>query len=95
VTRGSPVAISASITSATRSSALVDIEIYNSANVRVFQYFWNAQAFNAGQPRQFAATWTVPANQPRGSYTVMVGEFSPGWGVLYNWNNHAAVIQVK
>jgi hypothetical protein len=94
VTRGNPVAITASVTSP-KSSALVDIEIYNSANAKVFQRFWDGQVFNAGQARQFTTTWTVPAGTPRGTYTVKIGLFSTGWGILYGWNNNAAVVQVN
>src|SRR5438270_11768580 len=40
VARGSSVGITASVSSATASNVLVDVEVYNAAGARVFQTYW-------------------------------------------------------
>ena len=34
-------------------------------------------------------------NLPRGTYTVKVGVFAPGWTAMYAWNNGAATFTVR
>jgi hypothetical protein len=88
------VSISASVASATASSALIDVEVYDSSGALVLQNFWDQQAFSAGQTRTYTASWSVPQSARTGTYTVKIGIFSPGWGTLYNWNNQASVFSV-
>src|SRR5262249_8457727 len=61
---------------------------------KVFQQFWDNQAFTAGQTRTYTATWQVPSGAVFGSYAMDVGVFSPGWGTLQNWNGSAGGLQV-
>jgi hypothetical protein len=94
-TRGtSTVSIQASVKSATASSALIDVEVYNASGALVSQRVWDAQAFTAGQTRTFTTTWAVPLTASPGTYTIKVGVFSPGWGTLYSWNNQAGTFGV-
>jgi hypothetical protein len=83
------------VKSATASSVLVDVEVYDSAGQKVFQQAWDNQSFTAGQTRTFTTSYTPSASAATGTYTVMIGVFSPGWGTLYSWNNSAAALAVS
>jgi hypothetical protein len=92
--RGATVAIASSITSAQASNVLIDVEVWDQSGTRVFQQFWDNQAFTAGQTRTFSSTWQVPSGALVGPYSIAVGVFSPGWGTLYSWNNAAGSLSV-
>jgi hypothetical protein len=94
VAPGAADTIRVSVTSATATSALIDLEIYDASWNKVFQQAWDNQTFGAGQTRMYRAIWTVPATLPAGNYTVMVGVFSTGWGTLYNWNGNATTLKI-
>ena len=81
---------------ATSATALVQVEVYDAANTRVFEQKWDAAAFTPGQPRTFRTTWDA-RTAPRGAYVVRVGLFAPGagWGVLYHWNNAVAHFTIE
>ena len=87
--------MTARVTAPAAGNALVDIEIYDSAGVRVHQAVYDNQAFAAGQQRSFTTGWRVPSGARKGTYTVRVGVFSPGWGTMYAWNNSAATFTVR
>jgi hypothetical protein len=94
VSRGGTASIAASVTSATSAGALVDVEVYSAAGVKVFQHYWDGQSFTAGQSRTFTTSWSVPGSLAPGDYTLVVAVFSPGWGTLYHWHAPAAVLKV-
>jgi hypothetical protein len=94
VIQGSTVTVTASVTSATNASALVDVEIYDPSGARVLQRSYDNQTFAAGQTRTYTNTVQVPLTAQPGTYTVKVGTFSPGWGTVYNWNDHAGSYSV-
>jgi hypothetical protein len=83
--------IAATVTASQAASALVDVEVYNTAGQKVFQQWFDDQAFDAGQSQTYTVTY-----QPgrTGTYTVKVGVFSVGWGILFNWNDNAALFTV-
>ena len=93
VARGGVVTVTVTVTSSTARSALVDLEIYN-GSTKAFQQFWDAQSFTPNVPRQFTATWTVPANEPMTAHVVKVGVFGAGWNGLGHWNDDAARVTV-
>jgi hypothetical protein len=95
VSRGSAVRLQARVLSTTSRSALVDVEVYNPAGTRVFQRFYDNQAFSAGVARTFSPAWTVPKNAATGTYTVKIGVFAPAWGTLFTWNNSATTFTVR
>lgn len=72
----------------------MDVEIYSASGTKVFQQYWDNQAFQAGQTRSYTASWSVPSTLAPGTYTVSVGVFSTGWGTLYNWNSNAATLKI-
>jgi hypothetical protein len=92
--RGSAETLTVSVTSGSTRSALVDIEIYAPNGSKVYQTYFDAQSFTAGVTKKYTATWRLPDNAARGTYTVKVGVFSVGWGTLYHWNNSAGTFRV-
>ena len=94
VAPGQTVSISPSVTSSEASTALVDVEVYSPSGAKVFQHYWDNQAFGAGQPRTFSARWQVPTTAALGKYRVVVGIFSAGWSTVSSWNDSAGVASV-
>ncbi|MDB5225194.1 MAG: hypothetical protein JWL87_146 [Candidatus Adlerbacteria bacterium] len=73
------------------ASALVDVEVYDSAGQKKFQQFFGAQSFAAGEIKSYSLSWTPPA---AGTYRITSAVFSPDWSKLYVWNNEAAAFSV-
>jgi hypothetical protein len=94
VARGASVALSAVVQTDTAQSLLVDLEVYHSDGRKVFQQWWDSQSFAAGQRRTYQTSWSVPADAAVGTYTVMIGLFSPGWGTLHHWNSRAGQLSI-
>lgn len=92
VRRGQSVSVTANVRASVATKALVDIEVYSPSGAKVYQGFYDAQSFAAGQTRSFTASFKAPT--ATGKYTVMVGVFSPGWGTVYTWNGAAASFTV-
>ena len=88
---GQAATITASVTANRATTGLVDIEVYDSAGNKVYQRFYDNQTFTAGVRRDFTAAWTPTK---AGTYTVKIGVFKAGWGVLYAWNGGATTITV-
>ena len=95
VVRGTSIRMTAQVKATAASTALVDIEVYNSAGQKVYQRYWDNRAFSANTTRSFSASWTVPTNLPTGTYTVKIGIFKPGWSGMYLWNNSARTFTVR
>ena len=81
VSAGTPVTITATVTSSSRRSALIDVEV-NDGVANVGQTAWDRQSFKAGQTRTYTMTFTPSAAARLGSYTVRVGVFGTGWSSL-------------
>lgn len=92
-TTGVANAIKASVkvASAPITKAIVDVEVYDSANRKVFQKYYQGQGFTAGQTRSYATTWTPAA---AGTYTVKIGVFTAAWAQQSHWNNVAGQVVV-
>ncbi len=93
-TLNQPVSVSATVNNSggAASDVIVDVEVYDSAGVRAFQYFYEHQDFTAGNSRVYAPSWTPAA---AGQYTVKVGIFRNDWAVNYSWNDSATIINVN
>src|SRR5207245_3342728 len=78
---------------AAASGIIVDLEIYNSANTKVWQSVQSGQSFAAGATRSFS--WSGPGISTPGTYTVKVGVFNSTWSKLYTWVNQAATFAVR
>ncbi len=90
---GSAATVTANITASGGSvqNGIVDIEIYNQANTRVFQKFVENQTINAGTMQSYTASWTPTIS---GTYHMSVGVFTSGWASNLYWNSNAATINV-
>ena len=56
----------------------------------MLQRCWDGQSFAAGQRRPLPVSWSSPAAQAAGTYTVKVGVFGEGWTGLPHWNDDVA-----
>ena len=74
------------------SGVIVDMEIYDSAGVKVNQQTVTNQTLGSRQTLSFSFKWTPTT---AGVYTVKTGLFDSTWNTLYHWNNAAATITVK
>ena len=95
VVRGSQIMVTTDVTAIGTSTALVDIEIYDSTNRRVVQQFCDQQLFIAQDQKSFGLIYFIPTNAAKGSWTVRVGIFSPSWGTLQKWDDDAATFTVR
>lgn len=91
---GGAVAITANVTSASAGTFVVDVEVHDAAENKIYQQYFENQAFSAGQTRSYPVTWAVPSGTAHGAYTVQIGVFSAGWGSNLSWNSYAANIAV-
>ena len=87
-------AVSVNVTdnSGALSNGIVDVEIYNSSNTRVFQQFFDSQNIAAGQTQSYSVSWPGGTS---GTYHVEVGVFTAGWAQNLSWNSSAATISVS
>ncbi len=73
------------------SGLIADIEIYNSANVKVHQQFFENQNISNGTPANYTINWTPVET---GVHTIKIGVFASNWGTNYYWNNSAHTFTV-
>jgi hypothetical protein len=96
VARGAVVSFSASARSnAAASNMVVDLEVYDSSGVKVFQTSWTGQSFSAAQSRTYITSWSVPSTARVGQYTVKIGIFGPNWTPMVHWNNGATTFTIQ
>jgi hypothetical protein len=74
--------------------AVVDVEVHDAADTKIFQQYFENETFAAGQTRTYQVAWPVPASAHPGTYRVQVGVFSPGWGTVHVYNSNAAQVVV-
>jgi len=91
---GGTVPITAQVTSATASNVVVDVEVHDPADNKVFQRYYETESFAAGQTKSYSVSWPVLASDEPGTYTVQVGVFSPGWANELAYNSNAAQVTV-
>lgn len=91
---GTTLSITTSVTTASAFAGLVDVEVFDTTGVKVFQQSWDNQGFTAGVARTFTSAWQIPGGARLGAYTVAVGIFKPAWSALVNWNGSAASFSV-
>ena len=92
---GGAVDVTATITSATATNILVDIEIWPpGGTVAIYQVWFDGQAFAAGQQRSYPVRWQIPAGTSLGTYEVKLGVFAPQWATTLAWTNGAGSFAV-
>ena len=79
VVAGASILIQASVTNTGGSlpNGLVDLEIFNSANTKVGQQYFDNQSLAAGQSSTYNMQWTAPSQSD--TYQVRLGVFGSGW----------------
>ncbi|MFN0146144.1 MAG: hypothetical protein ACKVT1_06515 [Dehalococcoidia bacterium] len=92
---GTSQVVMVDVRTGTAASALIDLEIYGPTGAKVGQVFYDNQTFAAGAVKRYTWTWAVPAAAAKGTYTVKVGVFAPGWGAFQYWNNGAKTFVVQ
>ena len=77
-------------------NAIVDIEIYDAAGVRLpgttGQKFWSGQSLADGVTQSYTWAWTAPTTL--GTYTVKTGVYPQNWGPVYKWVDNADQLDV-
>ncbi|GEM_PF-3953616 len=69
----------------TANTVLIDIEVYNESNERVFQTFFDNVSFVKGETKNISAT--IPIVYTQTTYHWSVGVFTPSWKQLVHWYN--------
>src|SRR5207237_198923 len=67
------------------SGAIVNFEIYDASNTRIYQTSRLNISFTGSQSRLFTATWSVPLGQATGTYRLKVAVYGKHWQPLYAW----------
>ncbi|MDP2684031.1 MAG: cellulase family glycosylhydrolase, partial [bacterium] len=88
---------SVNIKSSLRSSenftdSIVNFEIYDSSNQKVFQQFFEHQNLSSSQVNNYEFNWT-PKNI--GKYIVKIGLFNKDWSRLYYWEDKAHTFDIS
>jgi hypothetical protein len=94
VSAGSSETMTVSVKANQNTTALVDVEVYDSVGTKVLQTFYDNQAFTANLAKTYTPSWAIPANQAPGVYTVKIGIFGVGFNGLLSWNDGAATFTV-
>ena len=87
--------VSATVTASGNATALVDVEVYSPSGKKVYQKYYDNRSFAASVPRMFSSYWSIPGSAEKGTYTVKVGVFKPGWAGLLAWNDSALQFTVR
>jgi hypothetical protein len=95
VNRGQSISITATVRAGVSTTALIDVEVYDSSGRKVYQKWWDNTSLTAGATRSFATSWTIPSGARTGTYTVKIGVFGKGWNGLFTWNNSAKTFVVQ
>ena len=91
--RGQSVTLKQTLTSNATGLFLVDFELHDSQDHKVWQSWHDADGLTAGQPVTSSVEYLVAL--PPGRYTFKLGVFTPGWGSLRVWNNDAGTLTVS
>jgi hypothetical protein len=76
----------------TVSKSLVDVELYDANNTRVYQEFIPNQAFGSGETKHLNYGYS-PSKE--GTYRIAVGVFSNDWSSNYSWVDTAGTLVVS
>lgn len=92
---GTTFSLNANVKASANSSALIDMEVYDSNWNKVFQNFLSGQNFTAGQTRNFTINWASSSSQAVGQYTLSVGIFANNWATTYVWQSNATNLTIS
>jgi len=95
VRTGQTISVSTKIKPSANVNVLVSIEIFDPNGKRVSQTVTDNVALKANTTKSFTARWRPGFTSPRGTYTVKVGIYRPGWGSMYTWYDSATTFSVR
>jgi len=72
------------------TNVIVDVEIYDSGNNKVFQKFFEAQSTSVNQSGNYTISWAPPNTD---AYILKVGIFNSSWSTNYHWNDSVLKLQ--
>ncbi|WP_248926907.1 glycoside hydrolase family 44 protein [Paenibacillus hamazuiensis] len=90
---GGNVVVAATVTASTYASALAEISLIRPDGSKALTTPFSA-TFEAGQPKTFPVSWTVPADAPQGAYQVEIAIYKPDRSETYSLNRSAAQFTV-
>jgi hypothetical protein len=93
-TVGQEVVFRQDVTANTDAMVLIDFELWDSQNQKVWQTWHDNQPIAGGTMVSDAAVMTVPDDLPPGEYRFVSGVFSAGWGTMYAWNANAGFLTI-
>jgi cell division septation protein DedD len=93
--RRESVKLTATVKASAASTVLVDLEVYGPDGKRVYQRSYEGQAMAAGVTKTWTVSQVLPANAPKGTYTVKLGVFTTGWSRLLLWQDRATTFTVR
>jgi hypothetical protein len=91
---GQDVTLQTDVTVTLDTTLLIDFEVWDSQDQKVWQTWHDNQSLRAGIDNFDSAVFTVPDGLPSGQYRFVAGVFSAGWGTLYAWNDHAGALTI-
>jgi len=95
ITRGQKITLATKVKASASTKVLVDVEVYGPDGTKVYQKVYDNQSLSAGTTKSFSPAWSVPRYAQKGTYTVKIGIFKPGWAGMYVWSDSAATFTVK
>jgi len=95
ISPGETVAVAAIVTSSTASTVVVNVEVHDATNTKIFQQFFDDVTFAAGETKTFNVNWPVPATQTAGTYDVLVGVFDQPFEIPILDNTKVAQVTVQ
>jgi hypothetical protein len=94
MTTGQSTTITANFRNSAKATVLVYV-LVTGPNGTVVEKYWDNVPVRAGVSKSVKLSWVAPAGTAKGTHTVKIGIFSPGWGTLYHWNDRATTFVVN
>jgi hypothetical protein len=94
-TPGQDVALHQEVRSDRDLSVLVDFEVYDDKDQKIWQSALDNQALSADSVSSLSVTFTLPAALAPGQYRVKSGVFAAGWGSMYGWSDQVGLLIVE
>ncbi len=92
-TVGQSVSINTAVSTAeSLDGVIVDVEVRDSSEGKIFQHYFEQQHVATDQPASYNVVYTPSS---AGMYHISVGVFSAGWQTALNWNENTAAFTVS
>lgn len=94
VAPGSSLTVSFSLELDKPQTVMVDVDVNNSSGNVVWNHQWAGEVFSSHQTRSYSTSWTLPANQAAGNYSLTIKAFNGSGRQVYA-NGGEAPFQVS